>query len=46
MPKFYEIIKGVKGVGEHVFTEKDIVRAKILIDIVRKYDSWKDNEGR
>ena len=46
MPKFYDIIKTVKGVGEHVFTEKDIVRAKILIDIVKKYDAWKDNEGR
>lgn len=46
MPKFYEIIKTVRGVGEHVFTEKDIVRAKILIDIVKKYDAWKDNEGR
>lgn len=46
MPKFYDIIKTVRGVGEHVFTEKDIVRAKILIDIVKKYDAWKDNEGR
>lgn len=46
MPKFYEIIKTTKGVGEHVFTEKDIVRAKILIEIVKKYDAWKDNEGR
>ena len=46
MPKFYEIIKDVKDVGQHIFTEKDIVRAKILIEIVRKYDSWKDNEGR
>ena len=46
MPKFYEIIEGVRGVGEHVFTEKDIVRAKILIDIVKKYDAWKGNMGR
>lgn len=46
MPKFYEIIKTVKGVNEHVFTEKDIVRAKILIDIVKKYETWKDSEGR
>ena len=46
MPKFYEIIEGVRGVGEHVFTEKDIVRAKILIDIVKRYDAWKGNMGR
>ena len=46
MPKFYEIIEGVRGVGQHIFTEKDIVRAKILIDIVKRYEAWKDNSGR
>ena len=46
MPKFYEIIEGVKGVGQHIFTENDIVRAKILIDIVKKYEAWKDKENR
>ena len=39
--KFIELVKGVKGVGEHIFTNLDIVRAKILIDIVARYDTWK-----
>lgn len=41
LPKFIELIEGVKGVGIHLFTEEDIVRAKILKDIVKRYDSWK-----
>ena len=41
-----EIIEGVKGVGKHEFTEDDIVRAKILKDIVKKYDRWKYNTGK
>ena len=41
LPKFIELIEDVKGVGIHLFSEKDIVRAKILKDIVKKYDSWK-----
>lgn len=41
LPKFIELIENVKGVGIHLFTEEDIVRAKILKDIVKKYDSWK-----
>ena len=35
------IIKDVKGVGTHIFTEKDIVRAKILQEVVVRYDKWK-----
>tara|TARA_A100001037_G_scaffold290408_1_gene303215 strand:+ start:9676 stop:10278 length:603 start_codon:yes stop_codon:yes gene_type:complete len=46
LPKFIEIIRDVRGVGIHLFTEADIVRAKILIDIVKKYDAWKHNGGR
>ena len=46
LPKFMEIIEGVKGVGKHEFTEDDIVRAKILKDIVKKYDKWKYNDGK
>lgn len=46
LPKFIEIIGDVKGVGIHLFTEKDIVRAKILIDIVKRYDSWKEENQK
>ena len=40
--KFIKIFNRVNGVGVHEFTSKDIVRAKILQDIVDIYDKWKD----
>jgi len=45
LEKFTDIMEGVRGIGNHKFTEKDIVRAKILIDVVKRYDKWKiENE--
>jgi len=41
LPDFIELIQDVKGVGTHIFTEKDIVRAKILQEVVVRYDKWK-----
>jgi len=41
LPDFIDLVRDVKGVGEHIFTNEDIVRAKILQDIVVRYDSWK-----
>ena len=41
LPDFINLIKDVKGVGTHIFTEKDIVRAKILQEVVVRYDKWK-----
>jgi phosphate starvation-inducible PhoH-like protein len=41
LPGFTALMKGVKGVGEHTFTNKDIVRAKILQDVVDRYDKWR-----
>jgi len=43
--KFIKIFSKVNGVGVHEFTTKDIVRAKILQDIVRIYDKWKDENN-
>ena len=43
LPNFIDIMKGVKGVGVHVFDNKDIVRAKILQEVVQRYDDWKSN---
>lgn len=45
LPEFINMIKDVKGVGTHIFTESDIVRAKILKDIVKKYEKWKDDNN-
>ena len=41
LPDFINLIGDVNGVGTHVFTEKDIVRAKILQEVVVRYDKWK-----
>jgi phosphate starvation-inducible PhoH-like protein len=46
LPDFIDLIKDVKGVGQHIFTNEDIVRAKILQDIVAKYDRWKANNQK
>lgn len=43
LPDFIELIEGVKGVGTHIFGDRDIVRAKILQEIVKKYDHWRDH---
>lgn len=40
-------MENVKGIGQHFFTKKDIVRAKILQDVVDRYDKWKiDNPDK
>ena len=43
LPDFINLIGGVKGVGTHIFGDSDIVRAKILQEIVKKYDLWRDH---
>lgn len=43
--KFIKIFSKVNGVGVHEFTTKDIVRAKILQEIVEIYDKWKDENN-
>lgn len=45
LPNFIELIGNVKGVGTHIFNDRDIVRANILQDIVKRYDQWRhENE--
>jgi len=41
LPDFIELLSGVKGIDTHIFTESDIVRAKILQEVVARYDKWK-----
>ena len=43
LPNFIDIMKNIKGIGVHVFNNTDIVRAKILQEVVEKYDNWKAN---
>jgi phosphate starvation-inducible protein PhoH len=35
------MIKDVAGINEVVFTDEDIVRSDILIEIVKRYEAWK-----
>lgn len=46
LPAFIEMLSGIKGVGIHTFGEKDIVRAKILQEIVNRYDKWKADNNK
>lgn len=47
LPSFIDIMKDVKGIGIHVFENSDIVRAKILQEVVERYDTWRaDNENK
>jgi len=41
LPGFIELMEGVKGIDVHTFKESDIVRAKILQEVVARYDRWK-----
>ena len=38
-------MQDIRGIGTHVFEEKDIVRAKILVDVVKKYEKWKSDNN-
>jgi phosphate starvation-inducible PhoH-like protein len=41
LPVFVDMVKGIQGIGEFQFGEDDIVRSKILKEIVRRYEEWK-----
>jgi len=41
LPEFVDIMGDIPGVNEIIFTEKDIVRSKILISVVKRYERWK-----
>jgi phosphate starvation-inducible PhoH-like protein len=45
LPDFIDLLKGVKGLGIHQFTEEDIVRNKILIEITDRYEKWKSTSS-
>lgn len=42
LPRFGEMISDINGVGTFNFTEDDIVRNKILVEITKKYEAIKD----
>jgi phosphate starvation-inducible PhoH-like protein len=42
LPEFQRMIQDVNNIGTFTFEKKDIVRNKIIIDIVEKYEEWKE----
>lgn len=45
LESFIKLMDGIRGIANHKFTDKDIVRAKILQKVVKRYDKWKlENE--
>jgi phosphate starvation-inducible PhoH-like protein len=45
LESFINLMDGIRGIASHKFTDSDIVRAKILQEVVKRYDRWKlDND--
>jgi phosphate starvation-inducible PhoH-like protein len=42
LPEFQKMIQGVNSIGTFTFEKGDIVRNKIIVDIVEKYEEWKE----
>jgi len=42
LPEFVKMISGVPKIGTFEFSKEDIVRNKIIVDIVERYEQWKD----
>lgn len=42
LPEFQKMIQDVNSIGTFTFEKKDIVRNKIIVDIVEKYEEWKE----
>lgn len=42
LPEFQKMIERVNNIGTFTFEKTDIVRNKIIIDIVEKYEEWKE----
>jgi phosphate starvation-inducible PhoH-like protein len=46
LPKFTELMDGIRGVGSHIFGTEDIVRNQILIEITDRYEKWKNEHEK
>jgi len=42
LPAFINLLNGIPGLAVHTFTEADVMRKKILIDIIKRYEIWKE----
>lgn len=46
LPEFVKMITGVPNIGTFEFGKEDIVRNKIIIDIVERYELWKEKNSQ
>lgn len=46
LPEFIKLMEGIGGVDKFIFTEKDIMRHPILIEMVKRYEKWRDEKKR
>lgn len=46
LPGFIDLLDGCKGVGKHIFDESDIVRSKILQEVVKRYEKWRETNDQ
>jgi phosphate starvation-inducible PhoH-like protein len=42
LPDFQKMITNINSIGTFTFQKEDIVRNKIIVDIVEKYEEWKE----
>jgi phosphate starvation-inducible PhoH-like protein len=45
LPDFQKMISGIDSIGTFTFEKEDIVRNKIIVDIVEKYEEWKEKNS-
>lgn len=45
LPEFIKLMDGVPGLAIHRFKEEDVMRNQILIQIIKRYEKWKDENG-
>jgi phosphate starvation-inducible PhoH-like protein len=45
LPEFQRMIRDVDKIGTFEFKKEDIVRNKIIVDIVEKYEEWKEKNS-
>jgi phosphate starvation-inducible PhoH-like protein len=43
LPDFIKMMQGIPGLAVHKFGEDDVVRKDILIQIIKRYEQWKDD---
>jgi len=42
LPDFIKLMKGIAGLSVHKFGEEDVIRKDILIQIIKRYEEWKE----